>query len=202
MVSIYEYRLLEVRCTAFGTILIARKMTSLSDLGCVECYWRCVVVARFVAVWRPAVWGERWLFSPPQRPLCFVARVRRVGRRKKESALWQMQLAIGFCFKNEQTLELLVPYPPYRGVCLKGLGRVSAISVWLAIQHVRLMEVVLKEHDDRKKRTAKRLCVTNVTRLFLACFVVIFSYYCVLVLFKGEWSLAENFQILFSRFTL
>ena len=120
MVSIYEYRLLEVRCTAFGTILIARKMTSLSDLGCVECYWRCVIVARFVAVWRPAVWGERWLFSPPQRPLCFVARVRRVGRRKKESALWQMQLAIGFCFKNEQTLELLVPYPPYRVFALKG----------------------------------------------------------------------------------
>ena len=35
-----------------------------------------------------------------------------------------MQFAIGFCFQNEQTLELLVPCPPYRDVCLKGLGRV------------------------------------------------------------------------------
>ena len=51
------------------------------------------------------------------------------SEKEKESAQLQMQLAIGFCFKNEQTLELLVPYPPYRGVCLKGLGRVSAILV-------------------------------------------------------------------------
>ena len=116
MVSIYEYRLLEVRCTAFGTILSASRMTSSSDLGCVEYYWRRVIVARFVAVWGPAVWVERWLLSPPQRPLCFVARV---ARTKKESAQWQMQLATGFCF-YEQTLELLVPCPPYRGVCLKG----------------------------------------------------------------------------------
>ena len=50
MVSIYEYRLLEVRCTAFGPILGTSRMTSLSDLGCVECYWLCVIVARFVAV--------------------------------------------------------------------------------------------------------------------------------------------------------
>ena len=54
------------------------------------------------------------------------------------------------------------------------------------MQHVRLIEVVLREQDGRKKRTAKRLCVTNMTRVFLACFVVIFTYYCVLVLSKGE----------------
>ena len=29
--------------------------------------------------------------------------------------------------------------------------------------------------DCRRKRTAKRLCVTNVTGLLLACFVVIFT---------------------------
>lgn len=53
-----------------------------------------------------------------------------------------------------------------------------------------------------RNRTAERLCVTNMTRLLPACFVLIFTYYCVLVLSKGEWSLAENFQILLSRFTL
>ena len=31
------------------------------------------------------------------------------------------------------------------------------------------------QQDSRKKRTAKRLCVTSVTRLSLACFVVIFT---------------------------
>ena len=30
--------------------------------------------------------------------------------------------------------------------------------------------------DGREKRTAKRLCVTNVTGLLPACFVVIFTY--------------------------
>ena len=35
--------------------------------------------------------------------------------------------------------------------------------------------MVLTEKDDRKKRTAKRLCVTNMTGLLLACFVVIFT---------------------------
>ena len=32
------------------------------------------------------------------------------------------------------------------------------------------------QQDGKKKRTAKRLCVTNVTVLWLACFVVIFTY--------------------------
>ena len=32
------------------------------------------------------------------------------------------------------------------------------------------------QRDDRKKRTAKRLCVTNVTGLWLTHFVVIFTY--------------------------
>ena len=32
------------------------------------------------------------------------------------------------------------------------------------------------QQDGKKKRTAKRLCVTNVTVLLLACFVVIFTY--------------------------
>ena len=31
------------------------------------------------------------------------------------------------------------------------------------------------QQDGRKKRTTKRLCVTNVTGLLLACFVVIFT---------------------------
>ena len=31
------------------------------------------------------------------------------------------------------------------------------------------------QQDGRKKRTAERSCVTNVTRLFLTCFVVIFT---------------------------
>ena len=31
------------------------------------------------------------------------------------------------------------------------------------------------QQDGRKKRTAKRLCVTNMTGLSLACFVVIFT---------------------------
>ena len=32
------------------------------------------------------------------------------------------------------------------------------------------------QQDVRKKRTAKRLCVTNVTGLLLACFVLIFTF--------------------------
>ena len=41
------------------------------------------------------------------------------------------------------------------------------------------------QQDGRKKRTAKHLCVTNMTGLLLACFVVIFYYYqCFLVLYK------------------
>ena len=31
------------------------------------------------------------------------------------------------------------------------------------------------QQDGRKKTTAKRLCVTNVTGLLLMCFVVIFT---------------------------
>ena len=31
------------------------------------------------------------------------------------------------------------------------------------------------QQEGRKKRTAERSCVTNVTRLFLTCFVVIFT---------------------------
>ena len=31
------------------------------------------------------------------------------------------------------------------------------------------------QHDGRKKRTAKRLCVTNVTGLLFMCFVVTFT---------------------------
>ena len=33
----------------------------------------------------------------------------------------------------------------------------------------------LTQQDGRRKRTAERSCVTNVTRLFLTCFVVIFT---------------------------
>ena len=31
------------------------------------------------------------------------------------------------------------------------------------------------QQGGRKKKTAERSCVTNVTRLFLTCFVVIFT---------------------------
>ena len=41
----------------------------------------------------------------------------------------------------------------------------------------------LTQQDGRKKRTAKRLSVTNVTGLLLACFVVIFIYS--LTVFRG-----------------
>ena len=41
------------------------------------------------------------------------------------------------------------------------------------------------QQDGRKRRTAKRLCVTNVTGLLLACSVVIFTkYQCFLVFYK------------------
>ena len=41
------------------------------------------------------------------------------------------------------------------------------------------------DQDSRKRRTAKRLCVTNVTGLLLACSVVIFTkYQCFLVFYK------------------
>ena len=33
----------------------------------------------------------------------------------------------------------------------------------------------LTQQDGRKKRTAKHLCVTNMTSLLLMCFVVIFT---------------------------
>ena len=51
--------------------------------------------------------------------------------REKEKRKRAVADAIGnlLLFKNEQILELLVPYPPYRGVCLKGSGRVSAVLV-------------------------------------------------------------------------
>ena len=35
--------------------------------------------------------------------------------------------------------------------------------------------VMSLQQDCRKKRTTKRLCVTNVTGLLLACFVVILT---------------------------
>ena len=43
----------------------------------------------------------------------------------------------------------------------------------------------LTQQDGRRKRTAERSCVTNVTRLFLTCFVVIFTQHqCFLVFCK------------------
>ena len=56
------------------------------------------------------------------------------------------------------------------------------------------------QQDGRKKRTAERLCLTNVTRLLLACFVVIFAYINVFWSFTkrsvywGGWSLAKSFK--------
>jgi len=45
------------------------------------------------------------------------------------------------------------------------------------------------------KRTAKRLCVTNVTGLLFACLVMIFTlYYCVMVFYKTSCLLKEQYQ--------
>ena len=55
------------------------------------------------------------------------------------------------------------------------------------------------KQDGRKKRTTKRLGVTNVTGLLLACFVVIFTYYFMFSgllqkdQFKGKWSLVKSY---------
>ena len=54
------------------------------------------------------------------------------------------------------------------------------------------------QQDGRKKRTAKRSCVANVTGLLLACYVVIFTYIkCFLVFYKKiclkEGELRRNF---------
>ena len=138
---------------------------------------------------------ERGGFSPLHRGL-FVSQ-RGQGEERKESAQWQMQLAIGFCFQNEQTLELFVPCPPNGGGgALKGWE--GFLPYWFSW----LYSTSASYKWCLRNRTAERLCVTNMTRLLPACFVLIFTYYCVLVLSKGEWSLAENFQILLSRFTL
>ena len=51
----------------------------------------------------------------------------------------------------------------------------------------------------RKKRTTKRLCVTNVTGLLLACFVVIFTSHFMFSgllqkdQFKGKGNLAKSY---------
>ena len=47
---------------------------------------------------------------------------------------------------------------------------------WLVFVKVTLIVMSLQQ-DCRKKRTTKRLCVTNVTGLLLACFVVILTKY-------------------------
>ena len=56
------------------------------------------------------------------------------------------------------------------------------------------------QHDGRKRRTAKCVCVTNVTGLLLVCVVVIFTkFQCFLVFFKkiclkeDGWSLRQPF---------
>ena len=46
-------------------------------------------------------------------------------------------------------------------------------ACWQATVPVKTSEFT--EQDGRKKRTAKRLYVTNVTGLMLACYVVIFT---------------------------
>ena len=40
---------------------------------------------------------------------------------------------------------------------------------------IRELKIEFTQQDGRKKRTAKPLCVTNVTGLLRACFVVIFT---------------------------
>ena len=67
------------------------------------------------------------------------------------------------------------------------VGRISVMRkrkrekelVWSSVRrfpHVSCKDLSeFAQQDGRKKRTTKRLCVTNVTGLLLACFVVIFT---------------------------
>ena len=67
-------------------------------------------------------------------------------------------------------------FPTFYAHLMSLLGRTSRRS--LAISQ-------FTQQDGRKRRTAKRLCVTNVTGLLLACSVVIFTkYQCFLVFYK------------------
>ena len=43
------------------------------------------------------------------------------------------------------------------------------------VRHMMYNNSEFTQQDGRKKRTAKCLCDTNATGLFLACFVVIFT---------------------------
>ena len=55
------------------------------------------------------------------------------------------------------------------------------------------------KQDGRKKRTAKHLCVTNITGLLLAFFVVIFTeHQCFLVLHKKV-CLKERFKVVSNK---
>ena len=69
-----------------------------------------------------------------------------------------------------------------RGGLIWGWGhntkeRVSGLKISkdLSIPHTLYIISELTQQDGRKKRTANRLCVTNVTRLYLGCFVVILT---------------------------
>ena len=69
--------------------------------------------------------------------------------------------------------------------------------VWL-LPSCLLSVVSLLNAEGRKKRTAKRLSLTNVTELLLACFAGIHLTLMLFALlqkdlFKGMWSLAEGF---------
>ena len=50
------------------------------------------------------------------------------------------------------------------------------VSVWIEVMDMLQARInKFMQQDGRKKRTAKHLCVTNVTGLLLACFVEIFT---------------------------
>ena len=58
-------------------------------------------------------------------------------------------------------------------------------KTWCTCKVVVSTNSEFTQQDGREKKTAESSCVTNVTRLFLTCFVVIFTYHqCFLVFYK------------------
>ena len=59
---------------------------------------------------------------------------------------------------------------------LNCIDSLPVMSVWIEVMDMlRVCVSEFMQQDGRKKRTAKHLCVTNVTGLLLACFVEIFT---------------------------
>ena len=103
---------------------------------------------------------------------------------------WKWLLSICNCCKTMKNVlghthvMILCYYSVHweRGGLIWGWGdttkeRVSGLKISkdLSIPHTLYIISEFTQQDGRKKRTANRLCVTNVTRLYLGCFVVILT---------------------------